>query len=54
MSDRREPMIDLRIRISRKLVFWLVLSCVLLFVIAPLLWLALQTLGGPSSGHSSA
>ncbi|MDX6407676.1 MAG: hypothetical protein QOE13_747 [Gaiellaceae bacterium] len=42
-------MIDIHIRISRKLVFWLVL----LLVVLPVIWLLLQTLGGNSSQAAS-
>jgi hypothetical protein len=42
-------MIDIHVRISRKLVIFLVI----VFVVLPLVWLALQTLGG-SSGKTQS
>jgi hypothetical protein len=43
---RRDPMIELHLRISRKLV----IAVVILFIVVPLIWMALQTLGGGSGG----
>ena len=40
-------------RISRKFVLWIVVLLVV-FLVLPLTWLALQTLGGHSSGNSSS
>jgi len=40
---------ELHLRISRRFVFWAVTILLAFFVVLPLLWLALQTLGG--SGH---
>jgi hypothetical protein len=42
-------MIDIHVRISRKLVIFLVI----IFVVLPLFWAALQTLGGSSSKNRS-
>jgi hypothetical protein len=44
--QRRDPMIDIHIRISRRLV----LVLVFVFVVLPIVWVMLQTLGGHSSG----
>jgi ABC-type glycerol-3-phosphate transport system permease component len=41
---RRDSMIDLHLRISRKLA----IALVIVFVLVPLIWMALQTLGGSS------
>jgi hypothetical protein len=46
--DNRPPVIDLHVRISRRFLFWAVTVGVVLFFILPLLWFALQTLGGTS------
>jgi hypothetical protein len=43
--QRRDPMIDIHVRISRKLV----IALVVIFIVLPLIWLVMQTLG--SSSH---
>lgn len=44
--QRRDPMIDIHIRVSRRLVF----ALVLVFIVLPVVWVMLQTLGGHSQG----
>ena len=41
-------MLELHLRISRGFVIWAVSIFLVFFVVLPLLWLALQTLGGTS------
>jgi hypothetical protein len=43
--DRRDPMIELHLRISRKLV----VALVVIFVVLPVIWMLFQTLGASSS-----
>ena len=44
--QRRDPMIDIHIRISRRLL----LALIVVFVVLPIAWALLQTVGGHSSG----
>jgi hypothetical protein len=48
VSDR-PPVVDIRIRMSRRFVFWTVTVLVLVFIVLPFVWLMLQTLGGTST-----